>query len=147
MKIVVSSSGENINAQLDPRFGRCPYFIFVDSESLEFEAVPNESMMASGGAGIQAAQTVANKGAEVVITGNVGPNAFQTLNAAGLKIITGAAGTIQEVIEKFKNGELRETKSANVNSHFGMGRGMGGGGGGGMGRGRGGRGMGGGRGR
>ncbi len=141
MKIVVSSSGENISAQLDPRFGRCPYFIFVDSESLEFEAVPNESMMASGGAGIQAAQSVANKGAEVVITGNVGPNAFQTLNAAGLKIITGAVGTIQEVIEKYKNGELKETDTSTVKSHFGAGRGMGGGAGGG------GRGMGGGIGR
>ena len=136
MKIVVSSSGENINAQIDPRFGRCTYFIDVDSESLDFEAVPNESMMASGGAGIQAAQAVANKGAEVVITGNVGPNAFQTLNAAGLKIIIGATGTIQEVIEKYKNGELKETDTATVKSHFGAGRGMGGG----TGRGGGGRG-------
>ena len=142
MKIAVSSSGDKLDAQVDPRFGRCQYFIIVDPDTMEFDAVSNESAMASGGAGIQAAQNVANMGAEIVITGNVGPNAFQTLNAAGIKIVTGAAGTIQDVIEKYKNGELKETEAANVNSHFGMGggRGMGRGGGGG-------RGMGGGRGR
>jgi predicted Fe-Mo cluster-binding NifX family protein len=137
MKIAVSSSGEKLDAQVDPRFGRCQYFVIVDPDTMEFEAISNTSAMASGGAGIQAAQNVANQGANIVITGNVGPNAFQTLNAAGLKIITGATGTVEEVIKKYKNGELQETEAANVNSHFGMGRGGG--------RGGGGRGMGGGR--
>jgi predicted Fe-Mo cluster-binding NifX family protein len=139
MKIAVSSSDNKLDGQVDPRFGRCQYFIIVDPDTMEFEAVSNESAMASGGAGIQAAQNIANLGANIVITGNVGPNAFQTLNAAGIKIVTGASGTVQEAIEKYKNGELQETEAANVKSHFGMG--------GGMGRGRGsGRGMGGGRG-
>ena len=140
MKIAVSSSGDKLDAQVDPRFGRCQYFILVDPDTMDFEAISNESAMASGGAGIQAAQNVANKGANMVITGNVGPNAFKTLNAAGIKIVTGAAGTIQDVIEKYKNGELKETENANVNSHFGMGggRGMGGGGSGGRGMGGGG---------
>ena len=139
MKIAVSAAGDNLDTQLDPRFGRCQYFIFVDTESMKFDAVLNESASAMGGAGIQAAQNVADMKAEVVITGNMGPNAFQTLSAAGIKIITGVSGTVKDAIEKFKTGELKETPTPNVASHFGMGggggRGMGRGGGRGGGRG------------
>ena len=139
MKIAVSAAGDNLDTQLDPRFGRCQYFIFVDTESMKFDAVLNESASAMGGAGIQAAQNVADMKAEVVITGNMGPNAFQTLSAAGIKIITGVSGTVKDAIEKFKTGELKETPTPTVASHFGMGggggRGMGRGGGRGGGRG------------
>ena len=149
MKIAVSAAGENLDAQLDPRFGRCQYFIFVDPESMEFEAIPNESANAMGGAGIQAAQTVVNNNVETVITGHMGPNAFQTLSAAGIKTITGVSGTIKDAIEKFKTGELKETAAPNAASHSGTGgrggRGMGRGrGSGGKGGGSGGRGQGGG---
>ena len=120
MKIGVSSTGENLDANVDQRFGRCKYFLIVDTESMEFEVLSNENAMASGGAGIQAAQTIAKTGAEVVVTGNVGPNAFQTLSAAGMKIFTGASGTIKESIEKYKKGELNETEAPNVGSHSGM---------------------------
>ena len=141
MKVAVSAVGNNLDAQLDPRFGRCQYFIFVDTESMEFDAVPNESANAMGGAGIQAAQNVANMKAEVVLTGNMGPNAFQTLSAAGVKIFIGVTGTVKDAVEKFKADELKGTPAPNVASHFGMGggggRGMGGGGRG-MGRGGGG---------
>ena len=82
MKICVSSTANNLDAQLDPRFGRCPYLLIVDTETMQFEAIPNLAAGTSGGAGIQAAQTIANKGAKVVITGNVGPNAFKALSAA-----------------------------------------------------------------
>ena len=88
---------------------------------MDFHSISNESAMASGGAGIQAAQTVAKAGVEIVITGNIGPNAFQTLSTAGIKIFSGGSGSIKEVIEKYKKGELRETESASVDSHFGMG--------------------------
>jgi predicted Fe-Mo cluster-binding NifX family protein len=125
MKICVSAESNNLEAPIDPRFGRCPYFVIVDSETMQFEAVPNVASGATGGAGIQAAQTIANKGAKVLITGNVGPNAFQALSAAGIKIVTGAFGTVREVVEKYKRGELRETGAPTVGGHFGMGRGRG----------------------
>jgi predicted Fe-Mo cluster-binding NifX family protein len=151
LKIAISSSGDKLDSMLDPRFGRCQYFVYVDPESMEFEALPNESMNAMGGAGIQAAQNVANKQVEVVLTGNIGPNAFQTLEAAGVKVVTGLAGTIKDVVEKFKTGDLKETAQPNVGSHSGMGGGSGSGNGVGLGRGQGqgrgqGRGQGGGRG-
>jgi predicted Fe-Mo cluster-binding NifX family protein len=137
LKLAVSSTGEDLEAQIDPRFGRCQYFIIVDVESMSYEAVLNESAMASGGAGIQAAQSVAGMGVEVVITGNVGPNAFQTLNASGIKIVTGANGMVKDAVNRYKKGELTETSSPTVGSHSGMGRGMGRGGGDGRGGGRG----------
>ncbi len=117
MKIGITSTGENLDADIDQRFGRCKYFLIVDTESMDFEVVSNENAMASGGAGIQAAQAIAKKGAEVIVTGNVGPNAFQTLSAAGIKVFTGASGTINE---KYKKGELKETETSNVGSHSGM---------------------------
>ena len=125
MKICVSAVANSLDAQLDPRFGRCPYFVIVDSESMQFEAIPNMASGATGGAGIQAAQIIANNGVKVVITGNVGPNAFQALSAAGIKIVTGVFGTVREAVEKYKKGELRETGAPTVGGHFGMGRGQG----------------------
>jgi predicted Fe-Mo cluster-binding NifX family protein len=125
MKICVSAASNRMDSPIDPRFGRCPYLVIVDSETMQFEAVPNMASDATGGAGIQAAQTVAGKGAKVLITGNVGPNAFQALSAAGVKIVTGAFGTVREVVEKYKKGELRETGAPTVSGHFGMGRGRG----------------------
>jgi len=125
MKICVSAVANSLDAQVDPRFGRCPYFVIVDSESMQFEDIPNMASGATGGAGIQAAQIIANKGVKLVITGNVGPNAFQALSAAGIKIVTGAFGTVRDVVEKYKRGELRETGSPTVSGHFGMGMGRG----------------------
>jgi predicted Fe-Mo cluster-binding NifX family protein len=125
MKICVSATSNSLDSPIDPRFGRCPYFVIVDSETMQFEAIPNMASGATGGAGIQAAQTIASKGAEVLITGNVGPNAFQALSAASIKIVTGASGTIREVVEKYKRGELTETGTPTVGGHFGMGRGRG----------------------
>jgi len=125
MKICVSATANNLEAQLDPRFGRCPYFVIVESETMQFEAIPNAASGATGGAGIQAAQTIANKGAKVVITGNVGPNAFGALSAAGIEIVTGASGTVREVVEKYKSGKLQRTGTPTVGGHFGMGKGRG----------------------
>jgi predicted Fe-Mo cluster-binding NifX family protein len=121
MKICVTATADSLDAQIDPRFGRCAYLIIVDSETMQFEAVPNSAAGATGGAGIQAAQTIANKGVELLITGNVGPNAFGALSAAGIEIFTGASGTVKEAVEKFKRGEFNKTGAPTVGGHFGMG--------------------------
>ena len=149
MKICVTAVAGDLSAEVDPRFGRCKYFVFVDSETTDFEAMPNEAFNAPGGAGIQAAETVVNKSAEVLVTGNVGPNAFQVLSAAGVKIATGAFGTVKEVVEKYKSGGLNKAAEApTVPAHSGQALGSGVGGvGSGRGGGRGGGRRGGGRGR
>ena len=120
MKICVSATANNLEAQLDPRFGRCLYLVIVDSETMQFEAIPNMAAGASAGAGIQAAQTIANKSVKLLITGNVGPKAFQALSAAGIEIATGAFGTVRETVEKYQRGELSKTGAPTVGGHFGM---------------------------
>ena len=143
MKIAVSSSGNDLDSQVDPRFGRCAYFVIVETDDMGFEAFENGSIAMGGGAGIQAAQFVASKGAKAVITGNVGPNAVQTLSAAGVETFVGQSGTVREAIERYTKGKINSTSTANVVDHYGMGsgagmgRGMGMGGGRGMGRGMG----------
>jgi len=138
MKICVTATAGDLNAQVDPRFGRCQYFVFVDSDTMVFEAMPNDAIAAPGGAGIQAAQTVVNKGVDVLVSGNIGPNAFQVLSTAGVKIATGAYGTVKEAVEMYKAGKLSEAGVSTVAAHAGMGAGIGAGGGMGMGGGRGG---------
>jgi predicted Fe-Mo cluster-binding NifX family protein len=125
MKICVSAASGILEAQVDPRFGRCPYFVIVDSETPQFEVIPNPASGAMGGAGIQAAQTIASRGTNVLITGSIGPNAFQALSAAGVRIMIGASGTVMEAIEKYRKGELKEASSPTVPGHFGMGMGRG----------------------
>jgi predicted Fe-Mo cluster-binding NifX family protein len=121
MKICVTATTNSLDAQIDPRFGRCSYLMIVDSETMQFEAIPNMAAGATGGAGIQAAQTIAKKDVKLLITGNVGPNAFGALAAAGIEIVTGVFGTVREAIEKFKRGEFAKTTAPTVDSHFGMG--------------------------
>jgi predicted Fe-Mo cluster-binding NifX family protein len=148
MKIAVSSSGKSLDSHIDPRFGRCAYFVIVETDDMRFEVFVNKSITLGGGAGIQAAQFVASKGAKAIITGNVGPNAVQTLSASHVKIFAGQSGTIREAIERYTRGDIKPIRAPNVADHYsmggggGMGRGMGRGGG--MGGGQGvGRGMGG----
>jgi predicted Fe-Mo cluster-binding NifX family protein len=123
MKICVSAASGSLDANIDSRFGRCAYFVIVDSDTMEFEALLNDSLNAVHGAGIQAAQTVVNKGVDVIITGNVGPNAFNVLSATGIKVVTGASGTIRDAVSEYKSGKLQEVNNPTVGGHFGMGRG------------------------
>jgi len=129
MKICVTATGPGLEAPADPRFGRCAYFVIVDVDTMVAESISNSSASAASGAGIQAAQTIANAGASALITGNIGPNAAETLKAAGVKVYLASGGTVREAVERFKNGELTETSSASVQPHSGMGRGGGRGGG------------------
>jgi len=143
MKIAISAAGHTLDSEVDPRFGRCRYFVIVDPESMQFEAVENSSAMASGGAGISAAQMIAGKGVQAVLTGNCGPNAYQVLSGAGIQVITGVSGSVKDAVQSYKSGKFQTSSQANVPDHFGMNYGGGIGGGMGMGMGRGmGRGMG-----
>jgi predicted Fe-Mo cluster-binding NifX family protein len=125
MKIAITANGPALDAVIDPRFGRCQYFIIVDPETMQFEALENSGAMAGGGAGISTAQMIAGKGVEVVLTGNCGPNAYEVLSAAGIKVVTGVAGKVQDAIQGYKSGKFQASSQPNVPGHFGMGRGRG----------------------
>jgi predicted Fe-Mo cluster-binding NifX family protein len=145
MRIAISATGPTLDAEVDPRFGRCQYFIIADPETMEFEVVDNSSAMAAGGAGISAGQIIADKGVQAVLTGNCGPNAYHVLSSAGIQVITGVSGSVKDVIKGYQSGKFQASAQANVPDHFGMGVTPGTVGGFGIGRGMGmGRGMGGG---
>ncbi len=120
MKVAVTSKGQTLDDQIETRFGRSPYFLVVDIDSMSSEAIKNPNTTAGGGAGIQSAQLMTEHNVEVVLTGNCGPNAFRTLEAAGVKLITGVSGTVREAAQKFKNGELSNASGPNVQNHSGM---------------------------
>lgn len=120
MLICITSQGDNLDSSVDPRFGRCPYFIVVDDQTLKFEAITNPYADAMGGAGIQSGQLIAAKDVKTVLTGNVGPNAFQTLQASGIEVITGVSGTVKEAMDKYRKGELKSAQKPSVGSKFGV---------------------------
>jgi predicted Fe-Mo cluster-binding NifX family protein len=148
MKIVVTSNGMDLDAQASPIFGRCRAYVLVDTESTAFEALENPAVEAASGAGIQAAQLVIEHGAEAVVTGNVGSNAFSVFRSAGVPIYSIRGGTVREAVPAFNTGALPMAGDASVQAGMGTGTGWGMAPGTGMGRGMGrGRGMGCGRGR
>lgn len=119
MKIAMTSDGTDLNAQLDPRFGRARHFVVVDSETGGVEVVDNQqNLELPQGAGIQAGQTIVRQGAGVLITGNCGPKAFRVLESANVKIYVGAQGTLRDVLEQFKAGKLQPAGEANVQGHW-----------------------------
>jgi len=138
----VTASSPGLESPVDPRFGRCAYYLIVDPETMGFEALENPHVAASAGAGIQAAQLIAHKNVEAVLTGSCGPNAFLTLKAAGVKVVVGVTGTASEAVRKYAAGEYREASGPDVPTHHGtasaggMGRGRGRGVGGAQGSGR-----------
>ncbi len=119
MKIAITAKGRDLEAEVDPRFGRAAYILIVDTESLEVEAVDNQANInALKGAGIQAATMVSGKGAEVLLTGFCGPNAVKTLNAANVKVAADVSGKISEAVEAFKLGKYPYTDTPNVEGHW-----------------------------
>ncbi|CDF57867.1 NifB/NifX family molybdenum-iron cluster-binding protein [Thermobrachium celere] len=119
MRVVISATGKDINDLMDVRFGRCRYFQIHDTEAGEFRVLENEGQKSGGGAGIAAAQQIIDEGVDVVITGSLGPNAFDLINKAGIKAYKCNEMRIKEVIDKFKNGELEEINMAGP-AHHGM---------------------------
>jgi predicted Fe-Mo cluster-binding NifX family protein len=129
MRIAVTANGADLDAPISPIFGRCSTYIFVDTETMQFEVVDNPALSAPGGAGIQAAQFVIERGAQAVVTGNVGPNAFGVFRSADVPVFLLGSGIVRDAVETYKKGLLQSTGGANVAAHSGTR-------GGGMGRGR-----------
>lgn len=119
MRLAVTATGKNLEAKIDPRFGRAAYFIVVDPETMAFEVVNNsQSLDLPQGAGIQAGQTIVKNKVDALITGNCGPKAFQVLQNAGVKIFSGAAGSVKDAILQYKSGQLRPAENPNVEGHW-----------------------------
>ena len=119
MKIAITATDPSLHAAVDPRLGRCAFFVIVETNDMSFEAVVNDSHSQGGGAGVQAAQALAQKGIQAVLTGNCGPNAHQALSAAGIDIVIGCCGTVQEAVDRFVLGDLHAITAPNVASHSG----------------------------
>lgn len=119
MKIAVSATGKTLADDVDPRFGRAAFFLLVDSESMEIEVVENtQNLNLPQGAGIQAGKTIIDSQAEILITGNCGPKAFKVLDSAGIKILTGASGSVDNALRMYKNGELESATEPSVEGHW-----------------------------
>ena len=126
MKVCVTAAASGIDAPMDPRFGRCPYFVVVDLDSMNEISIPNANVDAASGAGIQAAQEVARQGVSALITGNIGPNAMQTLSAAKINVYQHQGGiAVRAALEAFQRGKLSKIDAPSVSAHAGMGQGRG----------------------
>lgn len=119
MRIAVSSRGTGLDSMVDPRFGRAQFFIIFDTDNDSFQAISNEqNVQAAQGAGVQAAEKVAREKVDIVVSGNIGPKAFATLSAAGIRTALWAEGTVSQAIEMAKNNEFKPTNGANVEGHW-----------------------------
>ncbi|MFW6282852.1 MAG: NifB/NifX family molybdenum-iron cluster-binding protein [Minisyncoccales bacterium] len=126
MKICITTTSKNKNSNVDPRFGRSQYFLILNEKGEVEEAIDNAAQNAQRGAGISAAQKLENKDVEILITGNIGPNAFNALNAAKIKVfLVDPSLTAEKAFAKWKDNELDEINKANVGGHFGRGGGPG----------------------
>jgi len=119
MKIAVTSKGTDLDAQVDPRFGRAAYILVIDTDTLDVEALDNkENVNAFKGAGIQAASMVSDKGAEALLTGFCGPNAFKTLDAAKIKVANDVSGSVRDAVKAYIAGDVAFADQANVEGHW-----------------------------
>jgi len=123
--IAITSSGQTLESNVNPRFGRSQHFLLLDEEGNLDEVVSNPGVGAQRGAGVQAAQTIADQGVEVLITGNIGPNAFSALQTAGIEVFLTAGISVKEAFEKWKNDELDKTETPTGPTGPGPGKGKG----------------------
>ena len=121
MRIAITSSGPTLDSQVDPRFGRARYVLIVDTDRLGVEAIGNPNVAAGGGAGVQTSQMVISRSVAAVLTGNCGPNAYRTLNAANVQVYAGVSGTVRAAVETFRRGELSPLSGPSVPGHSGTG--------------------------
>ncbi len=115
MKVCVTAQGEGLEAPVDPRFGRAGAFVVVDTESMTAETLENTSAEAGHGAGVNAGMTLARSGARALLTGHVGPKAFDVLRAAGIEVYTGVSGTVRDAVAAFLDGTLPKASGADTN--------------------------------
>ncbi len=120
MKIAITAAGPALDSASDPRFGRCGYFVIVETADMSAVGVANPNIDRGGGAGIQSAQLMASHGVQAVLTGNCGPNAHQTLSAAGIAVVIGCTGSVAELARRYAAGELSGATGPNVDSHAGL---------------------------
>jgi predicted Fe-Mo cluster-binding NifX family protein len=119
MKIAVTARGAELSSEVDERFGRAKNFIIYDTDTGEYRAVDNEmNLSAPQGAGIQAGELVVREGAGVLLTGHCGPKAFRVLKAAGVTVFNGCSGTVEQVIESYRMGELQQADAPDVRGHW-----------------------------
>jgi len=119
MEIVISATEPHLEAQVDPRFGRSSYFLLVNPESMEYKVLTNgQNLQAAQGAGIQAAALVARHRPAAVLTGNCGPKAFQTLQAAGISVVVGVEGSVRDAVQNYQAGKFQPAPGPNVASHW-----------------------------
>ncbi len=119
MKVAVTAKGTSLQDNVDPRFGRAAYILIVDTETTEVEALDNSANInAFKGAGIQAATMICDRGVQVLLTGYCGPNAYRTVQAGGVKVVSDVSGTVEEVIVKLKQGELQCSTAPNTEGHW-----------------------------
>lgn len=120
MKICINAQGPTLDAPIDSRFGRCANFIFVDLNSMRFEAVPNPGAMTCNESGIRAAQFIVDHHTKVILTGHVGPNAYRILNSRGVEIYRGIGGSVRDAISQFQNNQLSKASSPTVPANTGI---------------------------
>lgn len=119
MIVAITAKGTHLSDEVDPRFGRAPYILVVDTETMQYECLDNsENVNAFKGAGIQAATRVADKGAEVLLTGYCGPNAFKTVQAAGMKVVSDVTGTVEQAIKTLLSGNVQYSENPNAEGHW-----------------------------
>ncbi len=119
MKVAVTAKGTRLTDEVDPRFGRAPYILIVETETMEYEILDNsDNVNAFKGAGIQAGTMIADKGVELLLTGYCGPNAFRTVQAGGIKVVNDVAGTVEQAIQSLLSGKVKYSDSANVEGHW-----------------------------
>jgi predicted Fe-Mo cluster-binding NifX family protein len=119
MKIAISSQGQDLDAPIDPRFGRAKNFIVVDTETETIEVIENkQNLNLPQGAGIQAGKTIVDNNIKILITGNCGPKAFNVLSAGGVQVYIGESGTVRQALDRYKKGALQLTDSPNVEGHW-----------------------------
>jgi predicted Fe-Mo cluster-binding NifX family protein len=120
MKVAIAARGKTLHSHVNDRFGRSPFFVVVHSESMEFDTIENPRVKERDVAGVKASRILISKGVDVVVVRNIGHNALVTLDGAGVKVYVGPAGTVLDVIEALKKGELAPAERPTVGFQDGL---------------------------